>query len=270
MTIPEGSSRPRGIRLQAYLASCGVASRRACEGFIRDGRVSVDGRIVTEMGFRVPENARIEVDGRPVEPEAQKRYLVLNKPRGVLSALSDPHMRPVASDILRPRVAERVYNIGRLDYDSEGLLLFTNDGEFARIVGHPSGGIEKEYRVRTDRDVPEDFERAFLRGIPEGGQILRALRAERENSRTLRVVLVEGRNREVRRALDAFGIAAVRLTRIRIGPVEAAGLEPGDFRDLTEEERRKLLENSAEKTADREPGASDIEARGGTRRRKEW
>ena len=248
MTEPgEGDAGPgsadsgdRGPRLQAYLAACGLASRRACEDIIRAGRVLLDGRVVTELGTRVPPGARVEVDGKPANPETRKRYLALNKPAGVLSAASDPHGRPVAVDLLKPEVTERVYNVGRLDYDSEGLLLFTNDGEFAGAVGHPSGNIEKEYRVRTDRPVPEGFAKAFLRGIPEGGQILRARSVEAEDERTLRVTPIEGRNREIRRALAAFGLAAVRLVRVRVGPVTLEGLRPGAWRDLTEPEKEAL------------------------------
>lgn len=230
----------RGPRLQVYLSACGIASRRACEEIIRAGRVALDGRHVTELGTRVPAGARVEVDGRLVAPETRKRYLALNKPAGVLSAASDPHGRPVAVDLFKPDVTERVYNIGRLDYDSEGLLLFTNDGEFAGSVGHPSGNIEKEYRVRTDRPIPEDFGRAFLRGIPEEGQILRARSVVTEDERTVRVVLIEGRNREIRRALSAFGLSAVRLVRERVGPVTLEGLRPGAWRDLTESEVEAL------------------------------
>jgi len=238
----EGAAKEApGPRLQAYLAACGIASRRACEDIIRAGRVRLDGRIVTELGTRVPGGARVEVDDRPVKPEARKRYLVLNKPAGILSAASDPHGRPVSVDLLKPAVPERVYNVGRLDYESEGLLLFTNDGDFAGAVGHPSGNIEKEYRILTDRPIPEGFTRAFLRGIPEGGQILRARSAEAEDERTLRVVLIEGRNREIRRALDAFGLVAVRLSRVRIGPVTREGLEPGFWRDLSDLEKEALL-----------------------------
>lgn len=233
--------RDRGPRLQAYLAACGIASRRACEDIIRAGRVSLDGRVVTELGTRVPLGARVELDGKTVTPEVRKRYLALNKPAGILSASSDPHGRPVAVDLLKPDVPERVYNIGRLDYDSEGLLLFTNDGDFAGSVGHPSGNIEKEYRVRTDRPIPQDLVKAFLRGIPEGGQILRARSVEAEDERTLRVVLIEGRNREIRRALAAFSLNAVRLIRVRVGPVTLEGLRPGAWRDLTETERESLL-----------------------------
>lgn len=243
----------RGPRLQAYLAACGIASRRACEDIIRAGRVRLDGRIVTELGTRVSPGARVEVDGSPANPETRKRYLALYKPAGVLSAVSDPHGRPVAVDLLKPDVTERVYNVGRLDYDSEGLLLFTNDGDFAGAVGHPSGNIEKEYRVRTDRPVPEGFAKAFLRGIPEGGQILRARSVESEDERTLRVVLIEGRNREIRRALEAFGLAAVRLVRVRVGPVSLEGLRPGAWRDLTESETETLRGSAMNRQARSRP-----------------
>lgn len=238
----EGAAgEPRGPRLQVFLASCGIASRRACEDLIRAGRVSLDGKVVTELGMRVPEGASVTVDDRPVEREVRKRYLVLHKPAGVLSSASDPHGRPVAVDLLKPEVTERVYNVGRLDYESAGVLLFTNDGDFAGVVGHPSGNIEKEYRIRTDRVIPEGFPRAFLRGIPDEGQILRALRVELEDEHVFRVVLIEGRNREIRRALAVFGLAAVALVRVRVGPVTLEGLQPGSWRDLADPEREILL-----------------------------
>lgn len=253
--------KPEGTRLQTYLASCGVASRRACEKLIQDGRVSVDGTIVREMGVKVRDGSAVSLDGRIVSPEGVKRYLALNKPAGVLSSLSDPHGRPVAIDLLRPDVRERVYNVGRLDYDSGGLLLFTNDGAFASAVGHPSGGIEKEYEVRTDRDIPADFPKAFLRGIPDEGQILQARSVRIEDARNLNVVLVEGRNREIRRALASFGLTAVRLTRVRVGPVTLDGLAVGAWRELTENERRSLLASAEAREVRKEDNR-----RGGSRR----
>lgn len=259
---PHKEADARGQRLQAYLASCGIASRRACEGIIQAGRVSIDGKIVTELGVRVKIGSRVELDGRLVEPETRKRYLVLNKPAGVLSSLSDPHGRPVAVDILKPHLPERIYNVGRLDYESSGLLLFTNDGDFAGAVGHPSGGIEKEYLIRTDRPVPDAFLKAFLRGIPDEGQILRADQARLENPRTLRVVLVEGRNREIRRALAVFGLRADSLSRVRIGSVTTEGLPVGSFRDLTEAERLEL--RTGVKSREREGGADPTSTTGRT------
>lgn len=221
-----------GIRLQAFLAHAGVASRRACERIILDRRVSINGAIADELGVRVMPGDRVALDGRPLEPEARKRYLLLNKPAGYISAMSDPEGRPLASELLTG-VDERVYNVGRLDQWSSGLLLFTNDGDLASILVHPSGGIEKEYEVTADAALGEDFFSGFREGLSIDGVDYRASFIERTGPASARVVLVEGKNREIRRVLERFGRTAKVLRRIRIGSMSIAGLPEGGFRELS-------------------------------------
>ncbi len=150
-----------GLRLQAYLASCGLGSRRFCEGFIEQGRVRVNGLPVI-LGTRVGPEDRVTLDGRPVEPQARLRYIALNKPPGYISSMADERNRPVAASLLKSSVPERVYNIGRLDQWSSGLLLFTNDGDFASLLVHPRSCIDKEYLVRCDLPIPEELPRGFM------------------------------------------------------------------------------------------------------------
>jgi 23S rRNA pseudouridine2605 synthase len=233
---PDEGGEAEGPRLQAYLARAGVASRRACERLILEGRVSVDGIAVTKLGSRVPPGSLVELDGAPVRPEARLRYILLNKPPGYISAMSDPEGRPLAADLLKGSVEERVYNAGRLDQWSSGLLVFTNDGELASLLLHPSGGIEKEYEIAADGPLPDSFFEGFRRGTRIDDVVYRALEAVRIGPSRARVVLVEGRNREIRRVLESFGRKAIVLKRVRIGPIRIGGLPEGSFRDLSADE----------------------------------
>jgi 23S rRNA pseudouridine2605 synthase len=233
---PDGDEDERGPRLQAFLARAGIASRRACERLILAGRVAVDGAVVSALGSRVPPGSAVTLDGAPVKPEARIRSIVLNKPPGYLSAMSDPEGRPLAVDLLKDSVRERVYNAGRLDQWSSGLLLFTNDGELASLLLHPSGGIDKEYEITADAPLTDAFFEGFRRGTLVDGVVYRALEAVRVGPSRARVILVEGKNREIRRVLEAFGRRALSLRRIRIGPVSIEGLAEGSFRDLSDSE----------------------------------
>jgi 23S rRNA pseudouridine2605 synthase len=239
--MAEGAGSPdgeedKGPRLQAFLARAGVASRRACERLILEGRVAVDGAVVAELGSRVPPGSAVTLDGAPVKPEARLRSIVLNKPPGYISAMSDPEGRPLAVDLLKDSVRERVYNAGRLDQWSSGLLVFTNDGELASLLLHPSGGIDKEYEITADAPLPESFFEGFRRGTRVDGVVYRALQAVRTGPARARVILVEGKNREIRKVLEAFGRRALSLRRVRIGPLSIEGLAEGSFRDLSDRE----------------------------------
>jgi len=229
------------VRLQVFLAHAGVASRRNAEEIILSGRVSVNGSTVTSMGSKVMPGDDVRLDGKKVEKERVKRYVLLHKPVGHVSSLSDEKGRPVAADLLREAYSERLYNVGRLDMYSSGALLFTNDGQFALSVGHPSAGIEKEYVVEASLPFNDEVIRAFERGVRVDSVFYRCERAERLTSRKIRVVLVEGKNREIRRVLDHFGIRVKHLSRVRIGPVSLEGLNPGEFRELTAREIEALL-----------------------------
>ncbi|HOX18653.1 MAG TPA: pseudouridine synthase [Spirochaetales bacterium] len=234
-------SLPKGERLQARLAHAGVASRRASELVILAGRVRVNGETVTELGTRVHPEDLVELDGKPLGGPERIRRIALHKPAGHVCTMSDPEGRPTAASLLAGVVSERVYNVGRLDAWSSGLIIFTNDGELARVAGHPSGGVEKEYVVDTDLPLPEGFAEAFTRGISEGGELLKAERVLLEGPKRARVVLVEGRNREIRRALSTFSLRALSLVRVRIGPVALGTLAPGAFRELDPAETDALL-----------------------------
>jgi len=229
-------SGERGVRVQALIARAGLASRRAAEGLMRAGRVSLNGRVVTEPGVRAMPGDALTVDGRPVVAETAIHRLVLNKPPGYLCAMSDEFGRPLAASLFKPQITERVYNVGRLDLDSCGLILFTNDGAFAARVGHPSSGLVKEYAVETDARIPNDFGKRFEAGIEDDGEVLKAERATITGERRCEIRLVEGKHREIRRALASFGLKAIVLRRVAIGPVRIGDLVEGRWRTLTAEE----------------------------------
>lgn len=236
------SSGITGIRLQVYLSHAGVASRRSAEQVIQEGRVTVNGSTVTAMGSRVQETDIICVDGKRIQPEEHKRYVLINKPSGYVCSLSDEKGRPVASDILKNNYAERLYNIGRLDMYSAGALLFTNDGKFAAVVGHPSAEIEKEYIVEASLPFRDEVIDAFSKGIRVDNVFYKCRSAERLSSRRMRVVLIEGKNREIRKVFEHFGVRVKNLIRVRIGPVSLGDMKYGDFRDLSVAEISGLLE----------------------------
>jgi 23S rRNA pseudouridine2605 synthase len=217
-----------------------VASRRASEDIIRSGRVTVNGEAVTELGSRARLDDDVRLDGKRLALESEKRYLLLNKPSGYISTMSDPAGRPLAVELLKPYVKERVYNVGRLDEWSSGLLIFTNDGELAALLGHPSGGVDKEYEVVTSVDIPDEFFIEFRAGLTIEGERYVALEAERKGPKGARIVLLEGKNREIRRALDHFGLRAKSLRRTRIGPLRLGDLPEGRFRELSPREIDEL------------------------------
>lgn len=226
-----------GIRLQKYLAHCGVASRRTAETLITQGLVAINTIIVKELGTKVYPGDTVTLNGKPVYPVEYYVYIVLNKPPGYVSTLQDEHNRPKAIDLLKAIASTtRIYNIGRLDYHSSGLLLFTNDGTFAAKVMHPSSEIKKTYFVQTDKKIPFDFIDAFIHGIADNGEILKALSVQYVTMNSVEITLHEGKNREIRRALACFGLHAKILQRIAIGPVTIQELPEGSWRRLTHDE----------------------------------
>jgi 23S rRNA pseudouridine2605 synthase len=235
---PPGSAM--GVRLQTLIARSGAASRRAAEKMMIDGRVRLNGRMVTELGTRASPDDVVEIDGRKITAEIRQHYLVLNKPPGYLCAMSDEYGRPLAVSLFNPEIGERVYNIGRLDLDSSGLILFTNDGKFAAHVGHPSSGLVKEYSVKTDGKIPPGFRKAFMGGIHDEGEVLKARNVILTGADTCMIQLVEGRNREIRRALASISLRATVLRRVAIGPVLLGNLEEGRWRRLSDEELTAL------------------------------
>lgn len=232
-----------GIRLQKVLAAAGVGSRRACEELIAAGRVSVDGAVVTEQGRRVdPSVAVVHVDGRRVTVRPDLVYLALNKPRGVLSAMSDDRGRPTVGDLVRDQPG--VFHVGRLDGDSEGLLLLTNDGELGHQLMHPSFGVAKTYLATVPAPVPREAGRRLRAGVvlDDGPAVVDAFRVVQTDGRRaiVEVVLHEGRKHIVRRLLAEVGHPVERLVRTAIGPVRLGGQRAGTLRPLTAEEVGEL------------------------------
>lgn len=250
------------MRLHAFIARCGLASRRAAERMIAEGRVRLNGAIVDTPGIKVGDTDRVEVDGKAIELLEELDYILLNKPPRYLCSSFDPEGRPLALSLLGEYGKKRLYSIGRLDFMSSGLILFTNDGGFAAALGHPSCGIEKEYEVRTDLPVPDSFMSAFQRGLVIEGTRYKATSVTRKSEREIVVVLIEGRNREIRRVLELYHVTALSLRRTRIGPIDQAGLPEGSFRILSPEERLALLglrEGQGLSSDHRNRGADDQE-----------
>ncbi len=224
------------MRLQVYLAKCGIASRRAAEKLIESGRVTVNGKTVTELGTKVSGTEEILFDGKKTAPETEKRYVLLNKPEGYVCTLSDEQGRPTAAGLLKKDYTERLYNIGRLDMLSAGAIIFTNDGDFSAAVEHPSSGIEKEYEVTTVYDFSDEVLKRFLRGVRIEGVFYKAVTAERLGRGKMKIILTEGKNREIRRVLKFFNVKIKKLVRTRIGCVLLGSLSPGQSRPLTQDE----------------------------------
>jgi len=229
------------IRLQVFLAHSGVASRRACEEYIADGLVKVNGQIITEAGFRVGEDDAVVFRRRRVYPVRNLVYVALNKPEKYLSTTHDPQNRPLALDLIKPGFEMRLYPVGRLDYLSSGLILFTNDGDFAQAVSHPSSGVEKEYLVETKREIPEEFLREYQKGIVVEGERYRLKSWKLKGPRCAALVLEEGKNRELRNVFLARGLYPQKIHRIRIGHITVKGIDSGRFRRLTAREVETFL-----------------------------
>jgi 23S rRNA pseudouridine2605 synthase len=232
------------VRLQKVLAEMGVASRRKCREIIKQGRVKVNGVVITETGFKLePEQCTIEVDG-VVHRLPPKIYLAMNKPPYVLTTLKDPRGRPTVASLL-PALPAKVKPVGRLDYRSEGLLLFTNDGDLLQRLTHPRYGVEKAYRVHARGRLGQEHKERLERGVMIDGRVakgrVRLLRYLPERDETVLDVLVhEGRKHIVRKMIRAVGSEVNRLVRISVGMISLGKLKPGETRFLTEREVKEL------------------------------
>jgi len=229
----------QGIRLQKVLARLGFGSRRVCEELIASCRVSVNGSIV-DLGCRVdPLRDVVEVDNIPVSIEPDLVYYLVNKPAGTIVTADDPENRPLLIDLLPP--FPRVFSVGRLDYDTEGLIIFTNDGTLANLLTHPSSGVEKEYLVRTFKDPSKLALRRLREGVEiEPGVITAPAKVGHISPMLVKIIICEGRNRQVRKMFAEVGYPVKRLVRTRIGPIRDQQLSPGTWRILSSEEIRLL------------------------------
>lgn len=227
-------------RLQKIISAAGITSRRAAEELIVAGRVTVNGQTITELGAKAdPATDLIMVDGKAVKPAETLYYVLLHKPAGYVTSLKDPQGRQLVTELVKD-IGARLFPVGRLDYNSEGLLLLTNDGAWANRLMHPRHQVDKEYHVRVRGKVdPQQIKRlndgVELEDGPVSGATVRLLKADQSND-WLSVTIREGRNRQVRRMCAAVGLSVVRLRRIRYGSLTLGGLKPGEYRQLTTEE----------------------------------
>lgn len=235
---------PSGVRLQKFISQAGLTSRRKAEEWIKAGRVQVNDRVVTEMGVVIdPSVDVVKVDGRIVEYQPVRRYIALHKPRFCVTTVYDPQGRPTVMDYVAS-VRERIYPVGRLDFDAEGLLLLTNDGELAHRLIHPSFGVKKEYLVLVEGHPGKWFFQKWREGVYlEEGKTSPAevwvVKRERQGT-WIRVVLHQGWYRQIKRMGQVTGHQVLRIKRIAYGPITLGNLRPGEFRELTQEEIKKL------------------------------
>lgn len=250
-------------RLQKILSTAGISSRRAAETLIVEGRVTVNGKPVTELGSKAdPDTDDIRVDGRRVKIASRRRYILMYKPRGYITSRMDPEQRPTVNDLLlKGGVREYIYPVGRLDYESEGLLLLTSDGDLAEKLMHPSHAVPREYHVRV-RGIPtEETIDRLARGVvldgrktaPAQVEIIKHVESSSGGDAILSVLIHEGRNRQVRRMCEAVGHPVSRLKRVRIGPITDDDIRPGEFRDLSEKEVAALKREASLEPGKRKP-----------------
>ncbi len=238
------------IRLQKYISMCAVASRRKAEELIAQGKVKVNGK-VAQIGDKIsPKHDTVTVSGRKIVGSRKHYYIMLHKPRGYITTMDDEMGRKCVAELVRD-VGARVYPVGRLDKDSEGLLLMTNDGEFANHMTHPSKHIPKTYRVTVRPDVTEDMLTAFATGMEIDGRITAPADAhiieKQDNRVVMEIVLYEGRNRQIRKMCESLGLEVARLKRTSMGSLKLGMLPPGKWRELKEDEVHKLMVSSGMK-----------------------
>jgi len=228
------------VRLQVFLARSGVASRRGSEELIRQGRVRVNGRVVTRMGEKVSLSDSVEVDHKKIYPDRRFVYVALYKPKFVVSSLNDPEGRTTVADIIKGKFPFRLFHVGRLDYLSSGLMFLTNDGEFSRFITSPAVGIEKEYLVEVSRPIGKELLDSFVRGITIDDEVLSISSYRLVGEKVAYLILKEGKNREIRRLFHHNKIRVKKLHRVRIGSVMVKGMVPGEYRLLGAKDLREL------------------------------
>jgi 23S rRNA pseudouridine2605 synthase len=224
------------MRLNKIIADAGITSRRGADELIADGRVTVDGRPIRELGAKIdPENHKVEVDGETIKRSLTKSYLVLHKPKGVLSTMYDPEGRPSLADFIDLR-KERLFHVGRLDKDSEGLILLTNDGDLTFRATHPSFGLEKTYIIEFEGRLETGVDKVLLKGVELEDGMGRVLSFKQLSANWIEVKIHEGRYHIIRRLMEAVGVEVLRLIRTNFGPISLGDTPEGRWRDLNEQE----------------------------------
>ena len=222
-------------RLNKYIASCGICSRRKADELIQNGKVEINGTITTELGYKVTEEDIVKVNGKIISKEIDKVYIILNKPKGYVTTSNEQFGRKSVLDLIHEKV--RVYPIGRLDMYTEGLLLLTNDGEFANKVMHPKNEVDKVYEVTTDKELTKEQIEKLEQGIDIGDYITKEAKVKIVAKTKFQITIHEGKNRQVRRMCEAANIKLLNLKRIQEGNIYLGKLETGKYRYLTEEEK---------------------------------
>jgi len=232
-------------RLQKLIARYGAASRRKAEALIKEGRVRVNGEVISTLGVKVRGDALIEVDGISINREIPYQYIMLNKPPGFICSKQAQGIRPVIYDLIDKKYeGYGLFSVGRLDYLSEGLLILTNDGNFAHTISHPAGGVQKRYEVKTEQNIPYKVIAVWKNGVYIRGERYAIHDYRKVSSKKVILTLSEGKNREIRRLFDSIGINVVQLKRIAIGSLELGSLRAGQSRELTQEELKLILQPS--------------------------
>ena len=232
------------MRLQKYLALCGVASRRACEEIMLAGRVTVNGKVADQLGVKVTENDDVKVDGKPVKQSSKKIYIMVNKPVGVVTTMDDNHGRPTVAQLYENEIRERIYPVGRLDMDSDGLLIMTNDGELTYALTHPRHIVDKTYHVTIGGSISERDLQKLRRGVVIDGRKTAPATVNEVggdvNTTVLEFIIHEGRNRQIRKMLDCVNKRVLRLQRIKIGNLQLGHIPEGRWRYLSPAEIKYL------------------------------
>lgn len=223
------------MRLNKYIATCGICSRRSAENYITCGKVKVNGKVVTNLSTKVDElNDKVEVLGKNISIEKKKVYIMLNKPKGFVTTNKEQFNRKCTLDLIKE--PQRVFPIGRLDMYTEGLLLFTNDGDFANKITHPKNKIEKVYVVKVDKNITKDMIYKLENGLDIGGYITKEAKVNLLKEREFEITISEGKNRQVRKMCEAVGLKVLELKRIKLGNIKLGDLQIGKYRFLTQNE----------------------------------
>lgn len=228
------------IRINKFIASSGVCSRRNADNIILEGRVTVNGQVTTELGTRITSSDKVEVDGKIINLEENKLYIMLNKPKGYVTTSKEQFNRPSVLDLIDVR--ERVFSVGRLDMDSEGLILLTNDGDFANEIIHPTKHVSKKYEVELKKPILNGEIDQLRQGVNIGGYTTRPALVEKINDKKLIIIIQEGKNRQVRKMCEAVGNKVISLKRVAIGNLALGNLKVGKYKFLCKEEIDRIFE----------------------------